>query len=99
MTAAGVTAEKLLNQPLALSQVGVNVTALLTGLGIAGFIVGFALQDTLGNFASGAMILLYRPFDMGDVIEAGGVMLLDRAEAIAAADAAGLFLWVRPKGG
>ncbi|SDI57519.1 LpxI family protein [Aliiruegeria lutimaris] len=35
----------------------------------------------------------------GVVIEAGGVMLLDRAEAIAAADAAGLFLWVRPKGG
>jgi small conductance mechanosensitive channel len=58
---------------VALSQVGVNVTALLTGLGIAGFIVGFALQDTLGNFASGAMILMYRPFDVGDVIEAGGV--------------------------
>ena len=53
---------------VALSQVGVNVTALLAGLGIAGFIVGFALQDTLGNFASGAMILMYRPFDVGDVI-------------------------------
>lgn len=59
---------------VALSQVGINVTALLTGLGIAGFIVGFALQDTLGNFASGAMILIYRPYDVGDVIEAGGVM-------------------------
>jgi small conductance mechanosensitive channel len=58
---------------IALAQVGVNVTALLAGLGIAGFIVGFALQDTLANFASGAMILLYRPFDVGDVIEAGGV--------------------------
>jgi small conductance mechanosensitive channel len=58
---------------IALSQVGINVTALLTGLGIAGFIVGFALQDTLANFASGTMILLYRPFDVGDVIEAGGV--------------------------
>ncbi|MBW2448094.1 MAG: mechanosensitive ion channel [Deltaproteobacteria bacterium] len=58
---------------VALSQVGVNVTALLTGLGIAGFIVGFALQDTLGNFASGAMILAYRPFDVGDTIEAGGI--------------------------
>jgi small conductance mechanosensitive channel len=53
---------------IALSQIGINVTALLAGLGIAGFIVGFALQDTLGNFASGAMILLYRPFDVGDVI-------------------------------
>ena len=58
---------------VALSQMGVNVTALLAGLGIAGFIVGFALQDTLGNFASGAMILMYRPFDVGDVVEAGGV--------------------------
>ncbi len=58
---------------VALAQVGVNVAALLAGLGIIGFIVGFALQNTLGNFASGAMILLYRPFDVGDVIEAGGV--------------------------
>jgi small conductance mechanosensitive channel len=53
--------------------VGVNVTALLAGLGIVGFIVGFALQDTLGNFAAGTMILIYRPFDVGDVIEAAGV--------------------------
>ena len=59
---------------IALSQVGVNVTALLAGLGIVGFILGFALQETLGNFAAGAMILIYNPFDVGDVIEAGGVM-------------------------
>ena len=58
---------------VALTEVGVNVTALLAGLGIVGFIVGFALQDTLGNFASGTMILIYRPFDVGDVIEAAGV--------------------------
>ena len=37
------------------------------------FVIGFALQDTLGNFASGMMILLYRPFDVGDVVEIGGV--------------------------
>ena len=47
---------------------------LLAGLGIAGFIVGFALQDTLSNFAAGMMILIYRPFDVDDVIEAGAVM-------------------------
>jgi small conductance mechanosensitive channel len=35
--------------------------------------VGFALQDTLSNFAAGMMILIYRPFDIGDLIEAGGV--------------------------
>ena len=45
----------------------------LAGLGILGFIVGFALQDTLGNFAAGMMILIYRPFDVGDMIEAAGV--------------------------
>jgi len=59
---------------LALSQIGVDVTALLAGLGIAGFIIGFALQETLGNFAAGAMILIYHPFDVGDVIDAAGVM-------------------------
>jgi small conductance mechanosensitive channel len=58
---------------LALSQVGVEVGALLAGLGIAGFIVGFALQDSLGNFACGALILIYRPYDVNDVIEASGV--------------------------
>jgi small conductance mechanosensitive channel len=45
----------------------------LAGLGIAGFIIGFALQETLANFAAGAMILIYRPFDVGDMIEAAGV--------------------------
>lgn len=58
---------------VALSQLGLEITALLTGLGIAGFIVGFALQDSLANFVAGVMILGYRPFDVGDVIEAGTV--------------------------
>lgn len=58
---------------VALSQLGFQIGPLLAGLGIAGFIVGFALQDTLANFAAGAMILLYRPFDLNDVIEAAGI--------------------------
>jgi small conductance mechanosensitive channel len=58
---------------VALSQIGISLGPLLAGLGIAGFVIGFALQDTLSNFASGLMILLYRPFDVSDVIEAGGV--------------------------
>jgi small conductance mechanosensitive channel len=58
---------------VAISQLGVSIGPLLAGFGIAGFIVGFALQDTLGNFASGMLILLYRPFDVGDVVLAGGV--------------------------
>lgn len=56
-----------------LAQLGISVGPLLAGLGIAGFIVGFALQDTLGNFAAGMMILLFRPYDVGDLVEAGGV--------------------------
>lgn len=58
---------------IALSQIGISLGPLLTGLGIAGFIVGFALQDTLSNFASGMLILLYKPFDVGDFVTAGGV--------------------------
>jgi len=58
---------------IALSQLGIQITPLLAGLGMVGFIVGFALQDTLSNFASGLMILIYHPFDEGDVIEAAGV--------------------------
>lgn len=59
---------------IALSQLGIQLGPLLAGLGVAGFIIGFALQDTLSNFASGMMILIYRPFDVGDMVEAGGVM-------------------------
>jgi small conductance mechanosensitive channel len=62
----------LLGLLFGLAQLGISVGPLLAGLGIAGFIVGFALQDTLGNFASGMLILLYRPYDVGDMIEAGG---------------------------
>lgn len=59
---------------VAAAQVGIEVGPVLAGLGIAGFVLGFALQDTLSNFASGMMIIMYRPFDVGDVIEAAGVM-------------------------
>jgi small conductance mechanosensitive channel len=57
-----------------LSQPGIQLGPVLAGLGIAGFIVAFALQDTLSNFAAGLMILIYRPYDVGDAVEAGGVM-------------------------
>ena len=57
---------------IALSTVGISLAPMLAGLGVAGFIVGFALQDSLGNFASGAMILIYRPFDVGDLVVVTG---------------------------
>ena len=59
---------------IALSSVGFNVGALLALIGGGAFIIGFALQDTLGNFAAGLMLLVYRPFDVGDFVETAGVM-------------------------
>lgn len=57
---------------LALSTLGVSVTPLLAGFGVAGIVLGFALQDSLSNLASGAMILLYGPYDVDDHIEIAG---------------------------
>ncbi|MGB6222110.1 mechanosensitive ion channel family protein [Haloferula sp.] len=58
---------------IALGTVGVNVGAALALIGGGAFILAFALQDTLGNFANGMMLLIYRPFDVGDAVEVGGV--------------------------
>ncbi len=58
---------------IALAQIGISLGPLLAGLGVVGFIVGFALQETLSNFASGMMILIYRPFDVDDYVEAAGI--------------------------
>jgi small conductance mechanosensitive channel len=58
---------------VALSMLEVDVAPFVAGLGVAGFILGFALQGTLSNFASGLMILIYRPFDVGHIIEAAGI--------------------------
>jgi len=51
----------------------VKLAPVLAIIGAAGFVVAFALQGTLSNFASGLMILAYRPFDVGDVVNTGGV--------------------------
>jgi small conductance mechanosensitive channel len=56
-----------------LTALEINIGPLLAVIGAAGFVVAFALQSTLGNFASGLMILMYRPFDVGDVIDVAGV--------------------------
>ncbi len=58
---------------MALSALEVSIGPLLAVIGAAGFAIAFAMQDSLSNFASGLMILLFRPFDIGDVVEAGGV--------------------------
>ena len=58
---------------VALSMLEIKIGPFLAGLGVAGFVLGFALQGTLSNFASGLMILMYRPYDVGQVIDAAGV--------------------------
>jgi len=57
---------------VALSMLDINVGPLLAAIGAAGFIIGFALQGTLSNFAAGIMILIYRPYDIGDFVDIGG---------------------------
>ncbi len=59
---------------IGLSVIGVDIGPFLAAMGALGFIIAFALQGTLSNFASGIMILLYRPYDIGDVVSVSGVV-------------------------
>ena len=58
---------------IVLSFLGIDITPLFALVGGASFIMGFALQDTLGNLANGLMIMINRPFDEGDFVDLGGV--------------------------
>ncbi len=58
---------------IALSQLGISLGPLLAGFGVVGFILGFAMQDSLSNLAAGMMILINRPYDVGDLVEISGV--------------------------
>ncbi|HCO92410.1 MAG TPA: mechanosensitive ion channel family protein [Phycisphaerales bacterium] len=58
---------------VALSMLEIKTAPFIASLGVAGFVLGFALQGTLSNFASGLMILMYRPYDVGQIIDAAGV--------------------------
>ncbi len=58
---------------VALGQLEVEISPFLAAIGAAGFVVAFALQGTLSNFASGILILVYRPFDVGDFVDVAGV--------------------------
>ena len=57
----------------AISQVGIETTSFIAVLGAAGFAVGLALQGSLANFAAGVLLLIFRPFKVGDFIEGAGV--------------------------
>ena len=58
----------------ALNKVGIQTTSLIAIVGAAGLAIGLALKDTLGNFAAGVMILIFKQFKAGDFIEAAGVL-------------------------
>ncbi|HJZ69889.1 MAG TPA: mechanosensitive ion channel family protein [Blastocatellia bacterium] len=57
---------------IALDRVHVPVNSLIAGLGVTGLILGFGLRDTLSNFAAGLLLLIYRPFRAGEIIEVEG---------------------------
>jgi len=58
----------------ALNQLGIQTTSLVAIVGAAGLAIGLALKDTIGNFAAGVMILIFKQFKTGDFIEAAGVL-------------------------
>jgi small conductance mechanosensitive channel len=57
----------------ALDTLGLPITSLLAVVGAAGLAIGLALKDSLGNFAAGVMLVMFRPFSKGDFVEVAGV--------------------------
>lgn len=68
----GVTLIWMTGLLVTLAHVGVDVSTIITSLGLLGFALGLALKDTVTNLISGVMIMLYSPFERGDIIEFGG---------------------------
>ena len=56
-----------------INQLGIQTTSLIAVLGAAGLAIGLALQGSLSNFAAGVLIVLFKPYKVGDFVEAGGV--------------------------
>lgn len=57
----------------AAGRIGINTASFLTVIGAAGLAVGLALKDSLSNFAAGVMLVLFRPFTIGDVVSTAGI--------------------------
>jgi|TARA_B110000116_G_scaffold231906_1_gene215061 small conductance mechanosensitive channel len=57
----------------AISQIGVQTTSLIAVMGAAGLAIGLALQGSLSNFAAGVLIVVFRPYRMGDFVEVAGI--------------------------
>jgi small-conductance mechanosensitive channel len=69
---AGEIALIVLGVVTGLGTMGINITALVAGLGLTGFALGFAFKDILGNLLAGILILIYRPFHLKDFISVSG---------------------------
>lgn len=80
----------------ALGTIGIDVSALVAGLGLTGFALGFALKDTISNILSGILILLYRPFKVGDTVKIsshqGEVLSIDLRYTKLAAEGANVLI-------
>jgi len=73
---------------IVLGKLGVDIAPLIAGLGVTGFILGFAFQESLGNLASGLMIAICEPFKIGDYVivakHEGTVLKMDMMAAVLA---------------
>lgn len=58
---------------VALGELGLDIGPLIAGIGITGFVVGFAFKDSLANLAAGLLLLVYEPFEVGETVEVGGL--------------------------
>ena len=72
LTTLTVVALTVVAAVFAVDQLGVDTTSLIAILGAAGIAIALALKDSLSNFASSVMIMVFKPFKVGDFIEAGG---------------------------
>jgi small conductance mechanosensitive channel len=63
----------LIGAIIAISKLGFDMSAIIAGLGLTGFAVGLALKDTISNLVAGIIIVLYKPFSIGDQIDISGV--------------------------
>ena len=56
----------------ALGTLGIDISAIVASLGLTGFAIGFAFKDALSNYLAGIMVILYRPYDIGDNVNITG---------------------------
>ncbi len=57
---------------IAIGKLGFDISALVAGLGLSGFALGFALKDAISNLVAGIMIVIYKPFEIGSELEISG---------------------------